>query len=74
MIGGGSLPGQGVATWCARIEPAAGAHDFAARLRQGEVPGVARIEDGAVLLDPRTVSEADDGVVGLALEGLIGAG
>jgi len=67
MVGGGSLPGEGVETWCAAIRPTAGAERLAAALRSGEPPIVARIEDGAVLLDPRTVAPRDDRKV---IEGL----
>jgi L-seryl-tRNA(Ser) seleniumtransferase len=67
MVGGGSLPGEGVDTWCAAIRPAGGAERFAASLRAGEPPVVARIADDAVLLDPRTVAPADDRIVAGAI-------
>jgi L-seryl-tRNA(Ser) seleniumtransferase len=60
MVGGGSLPGQGVATWCARIRSPHGATELARRLRAGSTPVVGRIDDDAVLLDPRTVAPAND--------------
>lgn len=63
MVGGGSLPGEGRPTWCASITPPGGASGFAARLRTGEPPVVARVEGGAVLLDPCTVPEAFDEAV-----------
>ena len=69
MVGGGSLPGQGVPTWCCAIR----GPDLEAmhrRLRTGDPALVGRIEDGALLLDPRCVAEADDeavmGVLGAA--------
>jgi L-seryl-tRNA(Ser) seleniumtransferase len=71
MVGGGSLPEQGLPTWCAAITPAAGAHRFAAVLRSGDPPVVARIADGRVLLDPRTVDPGDDGAVGEAIRGAL---
>ena len=67
VVGGGSLPGEGVATWCAAIRPAGGAERFAASLRTGDPPVVARIAGDAVLLDPRTVQPGDDAVVARAI-------
>ncbi len=68
MVGGGALPGEGVPTWCAASRPADGNESaFAARLRGWAVPIVGRIEDGSVLLDPRTVDVADDAVIAKAL-------
>jgi len=63
MVGGGSLPGQGVETWCAAIRHADGADGLARRLREGQAPVIGRIENGAVLLDPRTVDPSDDRLV-----------
>jgi L-seryl-tRNA(Ser) seleniumtransferase len=63
MVGGGSLPGESLETWCASIRPPAGADRLASALRTGEPAVVARIEDGAVLLDPRTVAPGDDSKV-----------
>ncbi len=57
-IGGGSLPGETLPSWvlaipCQKIP--GGPDAVLAKLRQGGTPVVARIEDGQVLLDPRTV-------------------
>ena len=61
MIGGGSLPGEGLESpVCAIGAPPGGADAFAAALRGTDPPIVARIERGAVLLDPRTVGPGDD--------------
>jgi L-seryl-tRNA(Ser) seleniumtransferase len=57
-IGGGSLPGETLPSWVLAISCQAvpgGPDAVLARLRQGETPVVARILDGQVLLDPRTV-------------------
>jgi L-seryl-tRNA(Ser) seleniumtransferase len=71
-IGGGSLPGETLPSWalavsCAGIE--GGAEEVMRRLRSGDPPVIARIEDDQVLLDPRTVPPEEDGALlkGLAL-------
>ena len=53
-IGGGSLPDETLPTSLVRLG-AGDATGLAAALRAGEPPVVARIEDDAVVLDPRTV-------------------
>jgi L-seryl-tRNA(Ser) seleniumtransferase len=58
MIGGGSLPEEGLPTRLVVLPRRNAASAVAARLRQGGV--VARIEDGRVLLDPRTILPDDD--------------
>lgn len=62
-IGGGSLPGDTLPTWLLVFsKEGVEAGQLAARLRNGSPPVIARVEHGAVLLDPRTVeaeSEAD---------------
>jgi len=59
-VGGGSLPGQTLPTALLAIDAEAGPDAFAASLRQGAVPVVARIENDRVLLDPRTVLPDQD--------------
>ena len=51
LIGGGSLPGETRPTFVLRL-PNAG---LAAQLRRNDPPIVARVVDGGVQLDPRTV-------------------
>jgi L-seryl-tRNA(Ser) seleniumtransferase len=64
-VGGGALPLAEPETWAVALGPgAAGADDLAAALAAGEPAVVARIADGRVLLDVRTV--ADDEVEALA--------
>jgi L-seryl-tRNA(Ser) seleniumtransferase len=62
MIGGGSLPEESLPTrLVARPSPpgaGAGATAIAAALRRRRV--VARVEDGRVLIDPRTMTPAED--------------
>jgi L-seryl-tRNA(Ser) seleniumtransferase len=72
--GGGSLPLlelEGPAVAVAPVE--GGADALHARLRLGDPPVVARVRDGAVLIDPRTISDVEvDFVVkalGTALRG-----
>jgi L-seryl-tRNA(Ser) seleniumtransferase len=55
-VGGGSLPGETLPTRLVALTlGAASADALAARLRGGEPPVVARIQDGTLVLDPRTV-------------------
>ena len=60
FLGGGSAPDQGLASWGVRIGPPfpcgmSHASELSARLRRGRPSVVARIEQGAVLLDLRSV-------------------
>jgi L-seryl-tRNA(Ser) seleniumtransferase len=64
LVGGGSapsavLPTTLVAITCDRLS----ADDFAARLRAADPPVVARVEEGRVLLDLRTVFPEQDEVL-----------
>lgn len=63
-IGGGALPGELLPTWVLRLSWHAHSPDEAARqYRTGNPPLVVRIEDDAVVLDPRTVLPAQDQAV-----------
>jgi len=65
VIGGGSTPEQTLPAWLVVLDvesPAA----VAARMRRGEPPVVARIENDRLVLDPRTIDPAEE-------EELIGA-
>ncbi|RPI54659.1 MAG: L-seryl-tRNA(Sec) selenium transferase [Chloroflexi bacterium] len=53
-VGGGSLPGETLPTRLLALAAGSPA-DVAARLRAGDPPGIGRIEDDRLLLDPRTV-------------------
>jgi L-seryl-tRNA(Ser) seleniumtransferase len=58
--GGGSLPLLELeGPVCAVEHRSVRAHALAGALRRGEPPVVARVEDDRVLLDPRTMSDAD---------------
>ncbi len=70
-VGGGSLPGQtlpsaGVAVACG--SPARSA----AALRRGEPRILARVEDGELVFDLRTVERIHDGDIARAIDGIIG--
>ena len=57
-IGGGSLPGQTLETWLLALECEAvpgGPDEVLRRLRESSTPVIARIEDGRVVIDPRSV-------------------
>jgi L-seryl-tRNA(Ser) seleniumtransferase len=74
-IGGGSLPGETLATVLCGIGENGGSLDLdalAARLRAGEPPVVARIARGRLLLDPRTVRPDEDDILVAALRTALG--
>lgn len=58
VVGGGTLPGATLPTRVLRVP---GGDALSARLRLGEPPVVARVEEGAVLLDLRTILPEQDG-------------
>ena len=65
-VGGGSLPGERLATTALAITPrrgGGGAAELLRRLRQHEPPVIGRIVDERVLLDPRTVLPGEDDVI-----------
>ncbi len=62
-VGGGSLPGETLPSWLLSLPcfvASGGAEGVMERLRQGDPPVVARIEEERVLLDPRTVLPEED--------------
>jgi L-seryl-tRNA(Ser) seleniumtransferase len=73
MIGGGSLPEEGLLSRLIALPgEARAATNLAARLRERSV--VARVEDGHVLLDPRTIDPSDDPSVIAACVAALGIG
>jgi L-seryl-tRNA(Ser) seleniumtransferase len=57
-VGGGAFPGARLPTTLVALDGGPlGAHGLALRLRLAERPVVARVADGCVLLDPRTVRD-----------------
>jgi L-seryl-tRNA(Ser) seleniumtransferase len=61
-VGGGTLPGVTLPTFVLALPPG-DADGVAGRLRQADPPVIARIEEGRVLLDPRTVLPGEDEAV-----------
>lgn len=68
-VGGGSLPGDTLPTFLLSFTP--GSHvemagstrqvgEWAARLRQAATPVVARVDNGSLVIDPRTVAEEEE--------------
>ncbi len=68
VIGGGSTPGARLPTWLLAVTAdGLSADELSARLRAAEPPVIARVEDGRVLLDLRTVFPEQDAAVEAAL-------
>jgi L-seryl-tRNA(Ser) seleniumtransferase len=66
VVGGGTFPGVELPGWTVRVAPAAGAPDaaeLAAALRAGDPAVVARVEEGELVLDLRTVAPEDDALL-----------
>jgi L-seryl-tRNA(Ser) seleniumtransferase len=66
-VGGGSLPGETLASFGLAIHARSATRTLAA-LRHGEPPVIGRIEDGRVVLDLRTVDPGQDGELAAAIE------
>jgi L-seryl-tRNA(Ser) seleniumtransferase len=74
MVGGGSLPEESLPTKLLAIADAdARLTEIARRLCTGDPAVVARIEDGRLLLDPRTVRENEDRSLLKALKAALAA-
>ena len=72
VIGGGSAPGATLASRAVAVSSdEMGADEIAKRLREWETPVIARVEDGRVVMDLRTVAPEKDAVV-VAAVGSIG--
>ena len=69
-VGGGSLPGATLPTWLLALEVTQ-PDEFLAHLRAAQPPVIARIADGRVLLDPRTVLPGEEEELLAVLEGLL---
>ncbi|HXE58082.1 MAG TPA: L-seryl-tRNA(Sec) selenium transferase, partial [Gemmatimonadales bacterium] len=68
-VGGGALPGARLPTTLVALDPGPiGAEGLALRLRLGRPSVVARIEEGRLVLDPRTLPPESFAELGAALE------
>jgi L-seryl-tRNA(Ser) seleniumtransferase len=73
-VGGGAFPDTSLPTTLVSLDPGArGADELAAALRSGEPPVIARIADGRVVLDPRTILPHEEAQLLLALESALGS-
>jgi L-seryl-tRNA(Ser) seleniumtransferase len=71
VLGGGAAPGSMLPSRALAVRSAKlSAGEMLGRLRQWEIPIIARVEDGRVLLDLRTVQPAQDAMIVAALEGI----
>ena len=72
-VGGGSAPMLDLATWCVFIRPEEmSVNELQEALRHWEMPIVARISEGELLLDLRTMSTGDLVVTRMALIDILG--
>lgn len=71
VLGGGAAPGSTLPTYVLAVSSAAMNSDvICEKLRQWSTPIIARVEDGRVLLDLRTVTTEEEAVAAKALESL----
>ncbi len=71
VIGGGAAPSSVLPTRLLAVScEGLSADELAARLRAGDPPIIARVEEGRVLLDLRTVFAEQDGLIAKALQGI----
>jgi L-seryl-tRNA(Ser) seleniumtransferase len=71
VIGGGATPEQSIPTWLIAME-CADLADSERRLRAGDPPVVARVENDRLILDLRTVFHEEEEELAAALKGLGG--
>jgi L-seryl-tRNA(Ser) seleniumtransferase len=71
-VGGGSLPGASLPSRALALElPPLAPHEFEARLRLGHPPVIGRLEQGALLLDLRTIQAKEHPALLAALENVV---
>lgn len=71
VLGGGAAPGSTLPTRVLAVKSAShNADELCARLRQWETPIIARVEEGRVLLDLRTVEPQQEEAIVVALESI----
>src|SRR5438034_927450 len=74
-VGGGSFPGTTLKTWLVALAPDHLTADvLTERLRSGDPPVIARIHDGRVVLDPRTIFPDQVAMAARAAHAALGAG
>jgi L-seryl-tRNA(Ser) seleniumtransferase len=74
QMGSGSLPGQDLPTRLVAVQsPSIDAGELALRLRRHRPPVFARVHQGQVLVDPRTVLDGEEPIVVRALVEALGA-
>ena len=60
QAGSGSLPTREIASWGVRLVPQqCGVEELAAALREGDPAILARVQEGALLFDVRTLADED---------------
>jgi L-seryl-tRNA(Ser) seleniumtransferase len=68
LLGGGAAPSSTLPTWVLAVTcQGLSADELSARLRSSDPPIIARVEEGRVLLDLRTVFPEQDGTLAAAL-------
>jgi L-seryl-tRNA(Ser) seleniumtransferase len=67
-VGGGSLPEATIPSVAVSLQPSGGATPAAERLRLASTPIIARVEEGRLLLDLRTIAPHEDAAVIAALK------
>jgi L-seryl-tRNA(Ser) seleniumtransferase len=71
QAGSGSLPTREIASWGVRLVPQdRGIEDLAAELREGDPAILARVQEGALLLDVRTLQDEELPLIAERLQGL----
>ena len=71
-VGGGAMPLAELPSWAlVLMVDGAGADAVDAMLRAARVPVVARVVDGRVVLDVRTITERDEAAVVSAVRGMV---
>jgi len=70
--GGGALPGVELPTFLVEIRPGlVSARELADRLRRADPPVIARLREGALVLDVRTLLEGEEALVARTLAGCL---
>jgi L-seryl-tRNA(Ser) seleniumtransferase len=68
QVGGGTMPGVELPTFCLAIRHSQGAGYLSKKLREYKVPIIVRIKEDEVLIDLRTVTEKEEALICEALK------